>query len=99
MYEKRGGNRKVSSSRQAGGREGGREGGGEGKEGIWSVNSPWSQLHCCVSAHGWSPPAPLQPMSLPPEKVAELRQLIHSHVTRMGVQEQIQSCLADVKER
>ena len=38
-------------------------------------------------------------MSLPPEKVAELRQAIHSQVTRLGVQQQIQRCLADSREQ
>lgn len=34
-------------------------------------------------------------MSLPPERVAELRQVIHSQVAEMGVLQQIQRCLAD----
>ena len=38
-------------------------------------------------------------MSLPPEKVAELRQAIHGQVTRLGVQQQIQRCLADSREQ
>ena len=36
-----------------------------------------------------------QEMSLPPERVAELRQVIHSQVAEMGVLQQIQRCLAD----
>lgn len=34
-------------------------------------------------------------MSLPAEKVAELRQAIHTQLSEMGIQEQIQRCLAD----
>ncbi len=34
--------------------------------------------------------------ALPPEKIAELRQLVHSHVTKAGVQEQIRGCIAGV---
>ena len=37
--------------------------------------------------------------SLPDEKVAELRQAIHSQVSKMGIQEQIQRCLADSHDR
>ena len=41
----------------------------------------------------------LQMTSLPDEKVAELRQAIHSQVSKMGIQEQIQRCLADSHDR
>lgn len=37
-------------------------------------------------------------MSLPPEKLSELRQLIHGRVSQLGVQEQIRSCLAETQE-
>lgn len=37
-------------------------------------------------------------MSLPPEKLSELRQLIHGRVSQLGAQEQIRSCLAETQE-
>lgn len=37
-------------------------------------------------------------MSLPPEKLSELRQLIHSRVSQLGVQEQIRGFLAESQE-
>ena len=37
--------------------------------------------------------------ALPAERVAELRQAIHSQVTKMGIKEQIQRCLADSRDR
>lgn len=37
-------------------------------------------------------------MSLPPEKLSELRQLIHSRVSQLGVQEQIRGFLAETQE-
>lgn len=37
-------------------------------------------------------------MSLPPEKLSELRQLIHSCVSQLGVQEQIRGFLAESQE-
>lgn len=33
--------------------------------------------------------------TLPPEKIAELRQLVHNHVSRTDVQEQIRGCLSE----
>ena len=37
-------------------------------------------------------------MSLPPEKLSELRQLIHSRVSQLGVQEQIRGFLTETQE-
>ena len=34
--------------------------------------------------------------SLPPEKLAELRQVVHSHVSQTGVQEEIEGCLSEI---
>ena len=34
-------------------------------------------------------------MSLPSEKLSELRQAIHGHVSRGSVQEQIRACLSE----
>lgn len=34
--------------------------------------------------------------SLPAEKVGELRQLIHGHISEAGVQEQIRAAISDV---
>ncbi len=34
--------------------------------------------------------------AIPPEKLTELRQLVHSHVSKVGIQEQIRGCIAGV---
>lgn len=33
--------------------------------------------------------------ALPAEKLTQLRQVIHAHVSQGGIQEQIKACLAD----
>ena len=38
-------------------------------------------------------------LPLPAERVAELRQEVHCQVTKMGIKEQIQRCLADFGDR
>ena len=40
-----------------------------------------------------------QDQRLPPEKLAQLRQLVHSHVSGAGIQEKIRACLADTVAR
>lgn len=34
--------------------------------------------------------------SLPPEKLGELRQLIHGHISEAGVQEQIRTAISEI---
>ena len=38
-------------------------------------------------------------MSLPAEKLAELRQLIHDHIAELGLQDEIRSCISTQKGR